>query len=75
MPQSPNASMLAPGRLLCPMCAARNIFDIDPTEQGELFYCPDCGHQWRYQPPPPEPIGQRPFDRWFNRDPFTPLRD
>jgi len=58
--------MLAPGRLLCPMCAARNIFDIDPTEQGELFYCPDCGHQWRYQPPPRARVWRQPSDRFLN---------
>ena len=37
---------------LCPMCAAHDTFDIDPTEQGELFHCSECGHTWRDAEPP-----------------------
>jgi len=57
--------------LLCPVCAARDIFDVDATEQGEMFYCPDCGHTWRYQPPPPEPAVRRPTDRFRTNDRFA----
>jgi Zn ribbon nucleic-acid-binding protein len=69
MLQSPNASTLL---LLCPMCAARDIFDIDPTEHGELLYCADCGHQWRPAPPPRrESPGRRPVDQFLTRDLFA----
>ena len=50
---------------LCPMCAAHDTFDIDPTEQGELFHCSECGHTWREPPPqtasPPRPIARSPL--------------
>jgi hypothetical protein len=59
-------------RLLCPMCAARDVFDVDPAEHGELLYCPECGHSWRPDPPRPiEPVGRRPFDRFRPSDPFA----
>jgi Zn ribbon nucleic-acid-binding protein len=47
---------------LCPMCESHDIFDIDATEQGELFYCQECGHQWRYQQPSLEPAAQQSTD-------------
>ena len=50
---------------LCPMCAAHDTFDIDPTEQGELFHCSECGHTWREPPPqtasPLSPIARSPL--------------
>jgi hypothetical protein len=53
------------------MCAARDIFDIDPTEQGDLLYCVECGYQWRPAPPPREPAVRRPLDRFLARDLFA----
>jgi hypothetical protein len=58
---------------MCPMCAARHIFDVDPTEQGEMFYCPECGHNWRLdaRPTPVEPSGRQPLARSPTIDPWA----
>jgi len=46
---------------LCPVCDSHYIIDIDPSEQGELLACGDCGHQWRLRLPTREPVGRQPM--------------
>jgi hypothetical protein len=55
------------------MCAAHHIMDIDPTEQGEVFYCADCGHNWHpdLAAAPLEPAPRQPIARVAPIDPLA----
>jgi hypothetical protein len=59
--------------LNCARCDSRYILDIDPTENGDLLLCGNCGPIWRpLEPPPVEPILRSPGDRFIDR---LPVRD
>ena len=63
-----NQSVATQSSLNCARCASRYILDIDPTENGDLLLCGNCGYTWRpIEPAPVEPILRSPVDRFTDR--------